>query len=129
MGDGEKMRTEIHYFADDETEFDTEEECRAYEEEFKDLLSSVQFFDENFIQIRTVEDIEMNVVFMYIKDFLKAYDLFNRLCSWISFEVPYNVPYYNGDILWMNDTGEWINVGREINRLTAIRDTVLSGVE
>ena len=123
------MRTEIHYFADDETEFDTEEECRAYEEEFMDLLSSVQFFDENFITVRTVEDIETDAVFMYIKDSLKACDLFDRLCGWISFEAPYGVPYYNGDILWMKDTGEWINIGMEIDRMTAIKDTVLSGVE
>ena len=123
------MRTEIHYFADDETEFDTEEECRAYEEAFRDLLSSVQFFDENFITLRTVEDIEAGAVFMYIKDSLKASDLFDRLCGWISFEAPYGVPYYTGDILWMKDTGEWINVGMEIYRMTAIRDTVLSGVE
>lgn len=121
------MRIETTYIADDGTEFDTEEECREYEGEFKQLMSSVQFFDDNFIMRYTLEDIERDAVYAYIRDSKKAERLFDRLPSMISFEPPFSVSYKSGDILWYTDNGEWLNVNSEINRLTTIRDTVLSG--
>ena len=123
------MTLEITYIADDGTEFDTEEECRAYENEFNDLLASVEFFDENFILIRKVEDVESDVTFMYIRDAKKAKKLFPRLCDYISFESPDYVAYETGDTLWFNDVGCWVNVDAEIKRLNTIRRTIIGSRE
>ena len=121
------MRIETTYIADDDTEFSTEEECLEYEDEFKQLMSSVQFFDDNFITRNTLEDIEYDAIYVYIRDSKKAKKLFDRLYTLISFEPPSYVSYKSGDILWYTDNGEWVNVNAEINLLTTVRDTILSG--
>ena len=119
------MRIETTYIADDGNEFDTEEECREYEDEFKQLMSSVQFFDEYFIKCHTPEDIESDAVYVYIRDSKKAEKLFDRLFNMISFEVPFFVSYKSGDILWYTENGEWVNVNAEISLLATIKDTIL----
>lgn len=121
------MTIETTYIADDGTEFDTEEECLEYEDEFKRLMDSAQFFDDNFVTRHTLEDIEYDAVYVYIRDSKKAEKLFDRLYTLISFEPPSFVSYKSGDVLWYSDNGEWVNVNSEINRLTTIRDTILSG--
>ena len=120
------MRIETTYIADDGTEFSTEEECREYENEFKRLMDSAQFFDENFITCRELGDIEY-AVYVYIRDSKKAEMLFDQLYIMLSFEPPRSISYKSGDILWYTDKGEWVNLNSEINRLTTVRDTILSG--
>lgn len=121
------MRIETTYIADDDTEFSTEEECLEYENEFKRLMDSAQFFDENSITCRKLGEIEDGATAIYIKDAKNAARLFDRLYTLISFEPPSFVSYKSGDILWYTDNGEWVNVNAEINRLTTVRDTILSG--
>lgn len=73
------MRIEITYFADDDTEFDTEEECRAYEARQTEDFKSVLFFDEDLNQLTECnEDTFACAIYMKILDGEKA----DRLMKW-----------------------------------------------
>lgn len=110
-----RMRKEIHYFADDDTEFDTEEECIAYERTFKEQLDAVLFFDDDLNELTETSDIESYGVFMYIKDRDKAECLFDRLGEYISFDKP-DFGVSTGDVLQWTDAG-WESIKNRIKEL------------
>lgn len=112
------MRKEVHYFADDDTEFDTEEECLAYEAMFKEQLDAVAFFDDDFNEITDVENIEGYGVYMYIKDRGKAEALFDRLYEYISFDKP-DFDVSNGDVIQWTDAG-WESIKDRIEELQTV---------
>lgn len=112
------MRVETHYFADDDTEFDTEEECLAYEAMLKEQLDAVAFFDDDFNEVTEVKNIESYGVYMYIKDKSKAEALFNRLGEYISFDKP-DFGVSTGDVLQWTDAG-WESIKNRIEELQTV---------
>lgn len=112
------MRKEVHYFADDDTEFDTEEECLAYERTFKDQLDAVLFFTDGFEEVTDMCDIEGYGVYMLIKDRDKAECLFDRLGEYISFEKP-DFGVSTGDVLQWTDAG-WESIKNRIEELQTV---------
>ena len=59
----------MHYVADDGTEFETEKECREYEQEFYKIHSSMIMFDENFDKIDVVTACCLsNAYYLCVKD-------------------------------------------------------------
>ena len=60
------MRIETHYFADDETEFETEYECREYERKLKANFASVLFFDDNLNLMENPTNSQLECIW-YIK--------------------------------------------------------------
>ena len=112
------MRVETHYFADDDTEFDTEEECLAYERTFKEQLDAVLFFTDDFEEVTSVEDIDGYGVYMLIKDRDKAECLFDRLGEYISFDKP-DFGVSTGDVLQWTDAG-WESIKDRIEELQTV---------
>lgn len=104
------MRVEITYYAFDETEFDTEEECRDYEQNLLSKFKAVSFFDSNrrLLETPSLQQIESEAVYMLIKSKSGAEDLFEWLQEQISWE-PVNCSYSTGDILYFVDD-RWKNL-------------------
>ena len=112
------MRIEVKYFADDETEFETEEECRAYEEATALNMGSVVWFDEDLNRMDSpgILDIESSAYGMYIIDEEKAVGLCNWLYEQISFQPPH-IEMPKGAFLWYDvEIDEWVDVGKEASR-------------
>ena len=120
------MRKEVHYFADDDTEFDTEEECLEYERTFKDQIAAVRFFDDDYDELSDLERIESYGVYMYIVDRDKAELLFNRLGEYISFDQP-DFGVSNGDVLMWQDDG-WVSIRNRIEELQNVANKITQKV-
>lgn len=59
----------MRYVADDGTEFETEKECREYEQEFYKVHSSMIMFDENFDKIDVATTCCLsNAYYLCVKD-------------------------------------------------------------
>jgi hypothetical protein len=109
------MRIETTYYADDGTEFETEEECRKYESDIDSLLLSVQFFDgqRRLIKHPTMEEIESDAMYMRIIDNEQASRLFSYLHKSISFaDVELECSFETGDVLAFDNELEykWFNL-------------------
>lgn len=67
----------MRYVADDGTEFETEKECREYEQEFYKIHLSMIIFDENFDKIDVANACCLsNACYLYVKgnaEKVKAY--------------------------------------------------------
>ena len=124
--EGECVRKEVHYFADDDTEFDTEEECLEYERTFKDQIAAVRFFDDDYNELSDLEHIESYGVYMYIVDRGKAELLFNRLGEYISFDSP-DFVVSNRDVLMWQDDG-WVSIRNRIEELQNVANKITQKV-
>jgi len=103
------MTTEIKYYADDGTEFDNEEDCRFYEDEFSEAMRSVVFLDAGYNILTRLEDIESKTEYIFIKDATEAKNLFARLYNMISLWMP-ECPYNDGACLALDYDGDWFNL-------------------
>ena len=117
------MRIETTYYADDGTEFETEEECRKYESDIDSLLRSVQFFDgqRSLIKHPTIEEIESDAMYMRIIDNEQASRLFSYLHKSISFaDVESECSFETGDVLAFDNDLEykWFNLYQLTKLLT-----------
>lgn len=119
------MRIETKYFAFDEEEFDTEEECKAYEDNLMGNFKAVAFFDEDLKPITSAnaEYINGYAMFMKILDAEKAEELFHWLYSYCGFDADgLSRNMKTGDIYaWDNDDGVWYKLAW---RLTELQKTV-----
>lgn len=115
------MTIEYTYIADDGTEFDNEEECRAYEDSLKVAFDSVVIFDENKnVLSHDWEEIEGRDFYMVIVAAEPARELFDKLGYYISFEKP-KFEVHAGDVLaWDLYSEEWYNVHDRIEELTRL---------
>lgn len=115
------MRTVITYIADDETEFDNEEECIAYENGLKTDIDSVIFFDERYriMHKPSPEEIEGNAFYMKVLDAAGAERLFDYISTWVSFEFLAGKPIKDHYYRWLEgpQADGWIDFTREIEIL------------
>lgn len=103
------MTEKITYIAYDGEEFDTEEECEAYEKAstefsgFVGLDSKMVFQDPS---VKGAEDAFQDSAFIFITDKDSANDSLRVICDYYGMEVPMN--YKDGDIcLYDYDEDEW----------------------
>lgn len=122
------MRIEISYFAVDDTEFDTKEECEAYEDALGEGFKSIVFFDEDMKQIDVfnAERISESAFYMGIREPEKAYDFIRWLYGYAGLcidGIPENLKA--GDVYaWDNDDGEWHNPMEKLRKLQATVDKI-----
>lgn len=116
------MYIETHYFSDDGTEFDTEEECREYEAIFKEQMDAVVFMTSSLRPCEDMEEVESYVEFVYIKDGDKANALFDRLGDYISFDKPLT-HVHTGDILELGEDG-WFNLRTKALAINKLADEI-----
>ena len=110
------MRAETIWYADDDTEFYSEEECRAYEEQCKADFNSVLFFDENGKpnEKPVLNWIESESMYIYIKDADAAERLFAWLYEQCSFYAP-EVEIKTGHVLaWNCGDDSWHDMTVEL---------------
>lgn len=112
------MRIEITYYAVDDTEFDSKQECEAYEKELENRFNSVQFFDEDCKPIpNALDKIEAYAFFIRVHDAMNAQRLFHWLTYQCSFQEP-ECSYDRGDVLhWDVRHDCWENLTRERERI------------
>ena len=82
------MRTETIYYAFDDSEFDNEEECLAYEKEIKDRMNAAVFYDDEKAIVDVEKDGTGNVYYIRIVDAKRALFLFAWLCDYCGFDYP-----------------------------------------
>ena len=129
------MRTEITYYAFDDTEFYDEEACREYEKLFLSSISSVIMRDEDLNPIEiSGEDYRKasEAYYIFIIDADKAKVLFGYLESLVGTAQP-KCEFEGGDILVYDDDGgwddAWINLSRRIKKDNETLKTILEGVK
>lgn len=102
------MKKVVTWIAEDETEFETEQECWEYEHRFDGIKDSAIFLDDEFNVIEwdlekvydrwDLEKVYDRFIYIYIRDAEKSRRLFNVLHEWEQcFVKPEDV--HNGDIL------------------------------
>lgn len=126
------MRTETTYFAFDETEFDTEEECLAYEAECYQNMSAVAAYDENltFIERPTAEQWESDVIILKILDAEKAEQFLKWIQDWCSMNTDGLCgELREGDVwAWDDDEGEWFKPLEKYAELKAFAERISEAV-
>lgn len=114
------MRSETTWYAFDDTEFDSKEECEEYERTTLDLLNSVMFFDDKMKLLKNPSfgDIESYAFRMIVLDAEKAKELFEYLPQYISFEPPNYIE--NGSKFEFNeDDQSWVDLQYEYDVIGA----------
>ena len=112
------MRTEITYYAFDDTEFYDEYSCRNYEQEFFSTLNSVIMRDEDLKPIEVSEDNygdAADAYYIIIVDADKARTLFTHLEGLIGTAQP-KCEFENNDILVYDEEGDWDNSWVNLSR-------------
>lgn len=123
------MRKVITWIADDGEEFETQEECYAYEHRFDEAIGGVVFLDDDFCIIPfNLEQIYDDFQYAVIKDADKAADLFRAIHEWeYCFVIP--TGYKNGDILsWDSDDEKYDFLYEERRRLNEKIDRIEKAV-
>lgn len=105
----------MRYVADDGTEFETEKECREYEQEINTLLGYFTLYDGQYRKISTTTDEFANSYFSNV-EYLSILSHADAVKEY--FRTQYGIDTgINGDgIYWLNDDGVWINLKTEIQR-------------
>ena len=122
------MTTVTTYYSDDGIEFDSEEECRDYEETILHSKDAAVFFDESLKMMTcpVPEDVVNYAFWIYIKDAEKARHLFKWLDVQVGFEL--HIGFKDGDILgydenlsecWFNVRERSLELMRAESRITA----------
>lgn len=108
------MRVEKTYYAFDETEFNDEESCLAYEQEVRAKLGAAKFFDDERKPVDAVKEGTGSVYFVRIEDKDKAPEFFSWLCQYCGFDYPVG-DYENGDIFVYDcDHEDWVNLNEQL---------------
>lgn len=118
------MRIETTYFAFDDTEFDTEEECIAYETEQNALWDSVVLLDEEFHGPKPgIGMLEFAVGFaIYVKviDVEKYGKLFNWVYEYSGTSMPPVDTIYTGGVFKYDESvrENWIDLTERLREIT-----------
>ena len=113
------MRIETTYYADDGTEFDTEEECLAYEKKGEEALGSVLFFDESMKPL-TMKGEYDDPYYVFIVDAERSRTLFERIADQRGICLPTTqCEYSNGEVLMYDEDGSWDDSWLNLNRIVA----------
>ena len=126
------MRSETTWYAIDDTEFDTKEECEAYEKSLEDGFKSVVFFDENMNLIRFFEPEHISdyAFYMGIREPEKAWDFIRWLygCTGMNIDgIPEDLKA--GDVYaWDTSDDTWTNPAEKLAELQATVDKIIKAV-
>lgn len=123
------MRKVVTWIAEDGEEFETQEECYAWEHRFDENVGGVVFLDDYFCIIPfDLEQIYDDFQYAVIKDADKAAELFRAIREWERcFVIP--TGYKNGDILsWDSDDEKYDFLYEERRKLNEKIDRIEKAV-
>lgn len=119
------MRIETKYFAWDESEFDTEEECLAYEKGLEDMWSGVVLIDEEYrtqvdAQMPAHDFLEGFALYIKVLDVEKAKEMINWVTEYSGVSVPpVDMIYENGLFKFDEDAqDEWVDLYERLREVT-----------
>lgn len=123
------MQIKTTYIADDGEEFNTQEECFAYEHRFDNAMYAAIFLDDDFNVIPfDLEKVYDQFIYIVIRDAEKAKDLFDAIHD---YEWCFVRPetYSNGDFLMWDTEDEWyVNLKQESVKIQAKIDAIEKAV-
>ena len=109
------MRVEKTFYAFDDKEFYSEEECLAYEQEMKESMKAAVFYDDERNTVDVEKDGTGNAYFIRIVNAEQAPSLFDWLCYQFGFEFPEDNDYEDGDLfVYGCDRGDWVNLNEQL---------------
>ena len=116
------MTTKVTYIACDGEEFETAEECLAYEKAM-DPSDSLVMLDDDYCIIEGYDPASMyeHAMYLYIVDDKKVVSFFN----WIEINTGYIIPemYKTGDLLYYDNlSNNYVNLNKEIDHLVEKRN-------
>ena len=104
------MRSETTYYAFDDTEFYSEEECLAYEKSVSEQMTAAEFYDDEMNLVDVQKDGTGNVYYIRIINAEKAPGLFSWLYDQYGFDYPRG-EFEDGDVFsYYARNDEWINL-------------------
>lgn len=105
------MRSETTYYAFDDTEFDTAEECLAYEKSVSEQMTAAEFYDDEMNIVDAQKDGTGDAYYIRIINAKKAPALFRWLNDQFGMEHPEDGDYEDGDLyVYDCDHDEWVNL-------------------
>ena len=105
------MRSETTYYAFDDTEFYSAEECLAYEKSVSEQMTAAEFYDDEMNLVDVQKDGTGNVYYICIINAEKAPGLFRWLNDQFGMEHPEDGDYEDGDLyVYDCDHDEWVNL-------------------
>lgn len=119
------MRTEITYYAFDDTEFSSEEECLAYEGKIKKNMGGVRFFNEHFVPI-LIDCLDAaekfgDAIYILVTDASKAYGFMNWLTDYTGIDAPQPTHWRDNDVWYYDeDLYEWVNLTERVEMLSGL---------
>ena len=127
------MRVEKTYYAFDETEFDNEADCIAYEDECYRNMGAVAAFDEdlNYIEKPTAEQWEESIMHIEILDGIKAERFVRWIHGWCGMDCDglYG-ELHEGDVwAWDNGNAVWYKPLEKLAELQALADRIKKAVD
>lgn len=104
------MRSETTYYAFDDTEFYSAEECLAYEKSVSEQMTAAEFYDDEMNLVDVQKDGTGDAYYIRIINAEKAPGLFSWINDQYGFEYPQG-EFEDGDV-FSYDTrcDEWINL-------------------
>lgn len=119
------MRIETTYFAWDESEFDTEEECLAYEKGLEDMWSGVVLIDEEYrtqadAKMPAYDFLESFAIYIKVLDVEKAKEMINWVTEYSGVSVPPVDMIYNGGLFKFDENvrDEWVDLYERLREVT-----------
>ena len=104
------MRSETTYYAFDDTEFYSAEECLAYEKSVSEQMTAAEFYDDEMNLVDVQKDGTGNVYYIRIINAEKAPGLFSWLYDQYGFDYPRG-EFEDGDVFsYYARNDEWINL-------------------
>lgn len=104
------MRSETTYYAFDDTEFYSAEECLAYEKSVSEQMTAAEFYDDEMNLVDVQKDGTGNVYYIRIINAQKAPGLFSWLYDQYGFDYPQG-EFEDGDVFSYDPRcDEWINL-------------------
>lgn len=105
------MRSETTYYAFDDTEFYSEEECLAYEKSVSEQMTAAEFYDGEMNLVDVQKDGTGDAYYIRIINAKKAPALFRWLNDQFGMEHPEDGDYEDGDLyVYDCDHDEWVNL-------------------
>lgn len=126
------MRAETTWYAIDDTEFDSKEECEAYETALEEGFKSIVFFDENLNLIRFFEPEHISdyAFYMGIREPEKAWDFIRWLYGYAGMSID-GIPeeLKVGQVYaWDNSDEVWKDPAAQLAALQEIVDKIIKAV-
>ena len=131
--ESDTVRVETKYFAFDETEFDIEAECLAYEKKLEGLWDGVVLLDEEFHTpngIPSLEFAEGFAIYVKVLDAEKAGALFNWLYEYAGVSMPPVDMIYKGGIFKYDENApeDWVDLTERLREAALEIDSIEKAV-